>query len=82
MVREDVFYLAVHVHQDFSFANKIADYYNKVEVTNYKGAKRQGTWLRSELLAHEPYQKAKSTPPHKPGYTRELRIKLGGNSAF
>ena len=82
MIRGNVYYLAVHVHQDFSFAQKVADYYNKVEVTNYNGQKRKGTCLRSELLENEAYKKARSAPPHKPGYTEELRIKLGANNAF
>jgi len=82
MIRGDIYYLAVHVHHDYSFANKVADYYNKVEVTNDLGTKRKGTWLRSELLVHEPFNKARSASPHKPGYTEELRIKLGGNNAF
>ena len=82
MIRGDVYYLAVHVHQDFSFAQKVADYYNKVEVTNYQGQKRKGTWLRGELLSNDAYKKAISASPHKPGYTKELRIKLGANNAF
>ncbi len=82
MVRGDVYYLAVHIHQNFSFANKIADYYNKVEVTNYQGENRKGTWRRSELLANDSYQQARRATPNKPGYAEELRIKLGGNNAF
>jgi len=82
MIRGDIYYLAVHVHHDYSFANKIADYYNKVEVTNSPGPKRKGAWLRSELLAYEPYNNARKALPHKPGYTEELRVKLGGNDAF
>ena len=82
MIKDDIYYLAVHVHNDYSFANKIGDYYNKVEVTNYPGPNRKGTWLRSELLAHDPYIKARNATPNKPGYTEELKVKLGGNNAF
>lgn len=82
MIKGNVYYLAVHVHQDFPFANKIADYYNKVEVTNYQGNNRKGTWRRNELLSNEAYKKARSSAPNKPGYTQELRIKLGANNAF
>ena len=82
MVKGDIYYLAVHIHQDFTFSNKVADYYNKVEVTNYQGENRKGTWRRAELLANKAYQNARNAPPIKPGYTEELRIKLGGNKAF
>jgi len=82
MITGDVYYLAVHVHQDFSFAQKVADYYNKIEVTNYQGQNRKGTWLRSQLLSNEAYKKAMSASPQKPDYTKELRIKLGANNAF
>ncbi len=82
MVIGEVYFLAVHVHQDYSFANKVADYYNKVEVTNNPKANREGSWLRSELIESQAYIKARSERPHKPGYTEQLRKKLGGNNAF
>jgi hypothetical protein len=82
MVMGDVYFLAVHVHNDFSFANKIADYYYKVEVTNNSNAKSKGTWLRSELLANQSYIGAINVKPKKPDYAEELRNRLGGNNAF
>jgi hypothetical protein len=78
MVISDVYFLAVHVHNDFSFANKIADYYYKVEVTNNPNAKGKGTWLRGELLTNQAYIDATNEKPKKPGYAEELRNKLGG----
>ena len=82
MVVDNVYFLAVHVHHDFSFANKVADYYYKVEVTNNTKAIRQGTWLREKLLSNEAYVKAISAKPFKTGYAEQLREKLGGNNAF
>jgi len=79
---DDVYFLAVHVHNDFSFANKISDYYYKVEVTNRDSGNRRGTWFRSELLSDPEYNAALQARPFKPGYTDKLRVKLGGNGAF
>lgn len=82
MIKDSTYYLAVHVHQDFPFANKIGDYYNKVEVTNYPGTKRKGTWLRSDLIVNPSFVDAIEAIPYKPGYAEELREKLGANDAF
>lgn len=82
MVVGDVYFLAVHVHHDYSFANKVGDYYYKVEVTNNPNANRKGTWLRDELLENGAYIKAVAEKPNKPGYTEQLRVKLGANNAF
>ena len=79
---DDVYFLAVHVHNDFSFANKISDNYYKVEVTNRSSGNRTGTWFRSELLSHPEYNAALQAQQYKPGYTEKLRVKLGGNGAF
>jgi len=81
MVIGDIYYLAVHVHQDFSFANKLADFYNKVEVTN-SPQRRKGLWLREDLIGSEAYVAVTSEELIKPDYVKELRGKLGGNSAF
>lgn len=82
MVVGNVYFLAVHIHHEQPFASKVADYYYKVEVTNNSNANRNGTWLREKLLANEAYQKAIAAKANKPGYTEELRNKLGGNNAF
>ncbi|MDB2705431.1 hypothetical protein N9Y67_02695 [Pseudomonadota bacterium] len=82
MVVGNAYFLAVHVHHNYSFANKVADYYYKVEVTNNQNVNRKGTWLREELLANESYKKAIAAKPNKPGYPEKLREKLGGNNAF
>ena len=49
---DDIYFLAVHVHNDFAFANKIDDFYYKVEVTNRRSVNRTGTWFRTKL--HDP----------------------------
>jgi len=82
MVFGNAYFMAVHVHHDYSFANKVADYYNKVEITNNPDANRKGTWLRNQLLANQAYIDAVNAKPNKPGYTEQLRNKLEGNNAF
>lgn len=77
---DDTYHLAVHVHNDYSFANKVANFYHKVEVTNKSVG--GGAWLRTDLLAHPEFNAALKAQPYKPGYTESLRVKLGGNSAF
>jgi len=82
MVEGDRYYLAVHVHNDFPFSNKLANYYNKVEVTNNADRNRTGTWFRDDLINHAAFIKAKQATPNKPGYTEQLLQSLGGNNAF
>ncbi|WP_417764955.1 hypothetical protein [Shewanella chilikensis] len=82
MVVDDVYFLAVHLHNDFPFAQKVANYYYKVEVTSNAIGNRPGTWLRADLLSDPQYIEAASAAPIKPGYVEELRNKLGGNDAF
>lgn len=82
LITDETYYLAVHLHNDFPFVNKLGDYYSKLEVTNNPGPNRNGTWLRSDLMEHVPYNKARSASPNKPGYVEQLRVKLGGNNAF
>jgi len=82
MVIENIYYLAVHVHHDFPFANKVGPYYNKVEVTSSADAERSGVWLRSNLITNPDYIHAAGVAQIKPGYTDDLRLELGGNAAF
>lgn len=82
MVAGDTYFLAVHLHNDFAFTQKVADYYYKVEVTNAPEAVRQGLWLRNELLANPDYVDAATAAPFKPGYVEQVRSSLGGNAAF
>lgn len=82
MIEGDTYYLAIHVHQDFIFANKLGSYYNKIEVTNNISGNRKGTWLRESLISHPDFISAKNAIPNKPGYTEMVIKKLGGNSAF
>ena len=82
MVAGENYYLAVHLHQEFEFANHLGDFYSKVEVTNDPLATRKGTWRRAELLQQPTFQAALKARPNKPGYVEDLRSRLGGNSAF
>ena len=78
----DVYHVAVHVHNDLPFANKLGPYYNKVEVTNNQAKSRPGTWYRPELLNNTDFIAFINRPPIKPGYVESLRKRLGGNAAF
>lgn len=82
LIAGDSYFLAVHLHNDYSFTTNVSRFYNKVEVTNNKAAIRSGVWLRSELLSHPEYNAALQAEPYKPGYTTQLREKLGGNNAL
>ena len=82
MIEGDTYYVAVHVHNDYSFSNKLANYYNKVEVTNNASRNRTGTWFRDDLINNPEFIKARNAAPNKPGYTEHLMQKLGGNNAF
>ncbi len=82
LITDDAYFLAVHLHNDYSFGTTVSRNYNKVEVTNNEQAVRPGVWLRSELLSHPEYNAALQAQAYKPGYTAQLREKLGGNSAF
>lgn len=82
LITDDVYFLAVHLHNDYSFSSNVSRFYNKVEVTNSEQAVRHGVWLRSELLSHPEYNAALQAEPYKAGYTTQLREKLGGNGAF
>lgn len=35
MIYQDVYFFAIHVHQPFTFAKRISDFYYKVEISNY-----------------------------------------------
>jgi hypothetical protein len=82
MVVGDTYFLAVHVHNAFPFAQPVAECYFKVEVTSQLDGNRQGTWPRAELLADPGYVEAVSAAPNRPGYVEDLRQGLGGNAAF
>lgn len=82
LVNGDAYFLAVHLHNDFSFSTNISRFYNKVEVTNNEQAVRPGVWLRSALLDHPEYNAALQASAYKPGYTTQLRTRLGGNNAY
>jgi len=82
MVVGDTYFLAVHVHNGFPFAQEVAECYYKVEVTSQLDGNRQGTWPRAELLADPGYVEAVNAAPNRPGYVEDLRQGLGGNDAF
>lgn len=82
MVVGETYFVAVHVHNDYSFAKKLGEYYNKVEVTNSATGNRNGTWFRENLLKNQKFITAKNKVPNSPGYVEQVIERLGGNDAF
>ena len=77
----DIYYLAVHVFEEYEFSKNVAKYYNKVEVTN-SPQRSKGAWLYDELISNSTFEDAISKTPNKPGYVEQLRNKMGNNNAF
>lgn len=81
MIDGNHWYLAVHLHEAFPFANRLGDYYYKLELTNSE-RRGPGQWLRSELLENDGFLATSGRTPHQPGYVQSLRDELGGIEAF
>lgn len=71
MIDEDTYYLAVHLYQQFPFANPVARHYNKIEITNGKNDVR-GQWNLETLLADPMFKKAQAKSPHKEEFFKQL----------
>lgn len=74
MTTKDAYFFAVHVHQDFPFARKVADNYYKVEVSNREND-RNKTKLPGQLFASEEYEKEVSKKVSKEGFFKEREDK-------
>jgi hypothetical protein len=67
MVRGDAWFLAVHVHQPYSFAKRIAEHYYKIEVSNVASAQNKA-WSLHELFTSDAFRAAVAKPLTKPAF--------------
>lgn len=74
MTTKDAYFFAVHVHQAFHFARKVADDYYKVEVSN-RANSRNKAQLPSQLLASEEFQQEAEKKASKDGFFQEREDK-------
>lgn len=56
LIKDDTYYFAVHVHQPFSFARKVAEHYYKIEITNKPTSQNRA--ISPETLFNSPEFKA------------------------
>ncbi len=73
MVYEDTFFFAVHLYHDYPFAKKVAEHYNKLEISNKPNAQNRVA-DPGRLFASEDYQSALKVP-YKAGFFREREEK-------
>ncbi len=74
LINSDTFFLAVHVHQPFPFAKKIAKHYYKIEVSNHPTSQNQAI-LPMKLLDSPEFNTELSKPVSKPGFFKERENK-------
>jgi hypothetical protein len=72
MIRGKIYYFAVHLHEAFPFARKIAPYYYKLEISNHPNPTNQ-IWEYDALIENREFIAAISREMNKPGYFQHLR---------
>jgi len=75
MVVGDDYYLAVHLHENFTFTRKIADYYNKFEVSSAP-APYSHIYSYASILKNTSLNDVITRTMHKPKYVAKLRNQL------
>lgn len=75
MIDGEYYYLAVHLHEDFSFSNKVAPYYNKLEITNNPNP-GPGQWNFDNLLNDKDFQSTLNRKPMQEGFFLELEKQM------
>lgn len=73
MVYEDTFFFAVHLYQDYPFAKKVAEHYNKLEISNKPNVQNRAA-DPGRLFASEDFQSALKVP-YKAGFFKEREAK-------
>ena len=63
----DYYYFSVTLHNDYSFARNLAQFYNVLEVSSEPDTK-MNVKTYEELLNDEDFQKALNAKPYKEGY--------------
>jgi hypothetical protein len=73
MVYRDTFFFAVHLYQDYPFAKKVAEHYNKLEISNKPNAQNRVA-DPGRLFASEDFQNALNIP-YKADFFKERAAK-------
>lgn len=74
MITGNTYFFAIHVHQSFPFAKKIADHYYKVELSNHANKKNMA--VDPQLLFSNPeFKVEKNKPISKEAFFREREEK-------
>jgi hypothetical protein len=73
LVYKDTFFFAVHLYQDYPFAKKVAEHYNKLEISNKPNVQNRAADPK-RLFASEDFQSALKVP-YKGGFFREREAK-------
>ncbi len=74
MIVEDTYFFAVHVHQPFAFAKKVAEYYYKIEISNHPNAQNLANDPQ-ELLSSQEFLTELNKPVSKEGFFKEREVK-------
>lgn len=67
MTHENYYVLAIHLHNEFSFSQKIAPHYNKLQVSNIPN-QDFGVWNYSSLIKNDDFNMAINEELYKKGY--------------
>jgi len=74
MITKNTYFFAIHVHQNYPFSKKVADYYYKIEISNNPNLQNKAQ-LPSQLFARKDFQTAIVHPITKPGFFKERENK-------
>jgi hypothetical protein len=67
MITNDTYFFAIHVHQPFAFAKKVAEYYYKVEISNNPNSQNRAKDTK-ELLKSSAFSTELNKPVSKEGF--------------
>ena len=65
MIDGDTYFLAVHLHHHYAFAQHVGPNYSKLELSN-KPNPINGIWSLEDLLRHEQFLASATRPLHNP----------------
>lgn len=74
VIKDDVYYFAVHIFKNESFSNYIAKNYNKVEITNSPEV-RHGQWKLKDLMENPNFIEIINSTLNKNKHFKELENK-------
>ena len=74
MITKDTYFFAIHVHQPFGFAKKVAEYYYKIEISNNPNSQNRAKDPK-ELFASPEFQAELGKAVSKEGFFKERENK-------